>query len=41
LVLNALLWTAGMEVPAGGIASQVTQAKLEKSLDLKPAPRSN
>jgi hypothetical protein len=41
LVLNALLWTAGIEVPAGGVASHVTEAKLEKSLDPKPAPRSN
>jgi hypothetical protein len=41
LVLNALVWTAGMEVPAAGIASQVTDAELSKNLDPKPAPRSN
>ena len=37
LVLNALLWTAKMEVPPGGVQSKVTAAELEKHLDLKPA----
>ena len=37
LVLNALLWTAKMEVPPAGVQSKVTAAELEKHLDLKPA----
>jgi type 1 glutamine amidotransferase len=41
LMLNALVWTAGMEVPAGGVESAVTEAELELNLDRKPQPRSN
>jgi hypothetical protein len=36
LVLNAILWTAGMEVPAEGVASQLTAADLSAHLDPKP-----
>ncbi len=34
-VLNALLWTAGAEVPAGGVESHVTENDLKKNLDPK------
>jgi len=37
LVLNALVWTAKMEVPAGGVTSQVTADELKQNLDPKPA----
>ncbi len=33
LVLNALVWTAGAEVPADGIASSVTAEELAQNLD--------
>lgn len=33
IVLNALLWTAQAEVPAGGVACEVTADDLEKNLD--------
>ena len=39
LVLNAILWLAKMEVPAHGVASQVTPADLEKNLDPKPVKK--
>jgi type 1 glutamine amidotransferase len=35
LVLNALLWTAGAEVPADGVASTVTPDELKQNLDPK------
>jgi type 1 glutamine amidotransferase len=35
LVLNAILWTAKMEVPAGGVASRVTAEDLAANLDPK------
>ena len=35
LVLNAILWTAKVEVPAGGVASQVTPEQLKANLDRK------
>ncbi len=35
-VLNAILWTAQMEVPADGVKSTVTEADLEQNLDPKP-----
>jgi hypothetical protein len=41
LVLNAILWIAHAEVPAGGVASVVTDADLAENLDPKrprPAP---
>jgi hypothetical protein len=37
LVLNALLWVAGAEVPAGGVNCVVTAEDLTKNLDPKPA----
>ncbi len=36
LVLNAILWTAKVEVPAGGVISKVTDEDLTKNLDSKP-----
>jgi type 1 glutamine amidotransferase len=36
LVLNAILWTAKAEVPAGGMESTVTDADMTANLDLKP-----
>ncbi len=39
LVLNALLWTARMEVPAEGVASEVSAEELTKNLDPKPAAK--
>jgi hypothetical protein len=38
-VLNAILWLAKMEVPAGGVKSTVTEADLAANLDPKPAPK--
>ncbi len=35
IVLNALVWIAGAEVPADGIASTVTRAQLSQNLDRK------
>jgi type 1 glutamine amidotransferase len=35
LVLNAILWTAKVEVPATGVESQVTEADLKRNLDRK------
>jgi hypothetical protein len=35
VVLNAILWTAKMEVPAGGVESKVTKEDLEQNLDPK------
>jgi uncharacterized protein (TIGR03067 family) len=35
LVLNAILWTAHMEVPADGLSSQVSEDDLKKNLDPK------
>jgi type 1 glutamine amidotransferase len=35
LVLNAILWTAKVEVPATGVASKVTEADLKRNLDRK------
>jgi type 1 glutamine amidotransferase len=35
LVLNAILWTAKMDVPAGGVASRVTEEDLAANLDPK------
>ena len=37
VVLNAILWIAGVEVPPGGVESTVTAADLEQNLDLKGA----
>lgn len=35
LVLNAILWVAGVEVPANGVESKVTPAQLRANLDAK------
>lgn len=37
VVLNAMLWLAKVEVPAGGVESKVTQEDLDANLDPKPA----
>ena len=37
LVLNAILWTAKVDVPADGVASKVTEEDLAANLDPKPA----
>ncbi len=39
LMLNALVWTAGLEVPAEGVASSVSPEELAANLDSKPAPK--
>ena len=39
LMLNALAWTAGLEVPAEGIASEATDADIAANLDEKPAKK--
>jgi type 1 glutamine amidotransferase len=36
LVLNAILWTAKVEVPSQGVRCEVTEADLAKNLDPKP-----
>lgn len=36
LLLNAIVWTAGLEVPENGVPSTVTEAELEENLDPKP-----
>ncbi len=35
LVLNAILWTAKVEIPAGGVQSTITETDLNKNLDRK------
>lgn len=35
LVLNGILWTAGMDIPPDGVASTVTEAQLKANLDPK------
>ncbi|NBW97179.1 MAG: DUF1080 domain-containing protein [Planctomycetia bacterium] len=39
LMLNALVWTSGLEVPAAGVASGVTPEQLAANLDDKPAAK--
>ena len=39
IVLNAILWLAKIEVPAGGVPSRVTAEDLAANLDPKPAPK--
>lgn len=39
VVLNAIVWLAKAEVPAGGVVSTVTDADLAANLDAKPAPK--
>jgi hypothetical protein len=38
LVLNAIVWTAHVEVPANGVESTVTEEELNANQDPKPAP---
>src|SRR3954468_6823485 len=38
LVLNAIVWTAHLEVPASGVESSVTEEELNANQDPKPAP---
>ncbi len=38
LVLNAIAWTAGVDVPSSGVPCQVTDEELGRNLDPKPAP---
>jgi hypothetical protein len=38
-ILNALVWVAKAEVPAGGVESKVTKADLDANLDPKPQPK--
>ncbi len=35
IVLNAILWTAKMEVPTGGVSCQLTLEELKANLDPK------
>ena len=39
LVLNAIIWLAKLEVPAGGVVSTVTDADMAANLDPKPTPK--
>jgi len=39
LVLNAILWSAKVDVPSDGTKSKVTPEELEKNLDPKPGPK--
>ena len=39
LMLNALVWTAGLDVPADGVSSAVSADDLAANLDDKPAPK--
>lgn len=39
LMLNAILWAAKADVPANGVESTITDADLEKNLDVKQAPK--
>jgi hypothetical protein len=36
VVLNALVWVSGAEVPEGGVASSVASGQLHENLDPKP-----
>jgi len=38
LVLNGVLWSAGLPVPAGGVQVDLDPTALERNLDDKPAP---
>jgi hypothetical protein len=38
-VLNAIVWLAHLEVPAGGVVSSVSDAEIAANLDSKPAPK--
>jgi hypothetical protein len=36
MMLNALVWTAGLDVPEGGVASSVSAEELAANMDDKP-----
>ncbi|MFM8496913.1 MAG: hypothetical protein ACKOEM_15555 [Planctomycetia bacterium] len=38
-MLNALVWTSGLDVPTDGVASSLTPDDLAANLDDKPAPK--
>jgi type 1 glutamine amidotransferase len=38
-ILNALVWVAKADVPAGGVESKVAKADLDANLDPKPVPK--
>jgi hypothetical protein len=38
LVVNGILWTAGLEVPANGAKVEIAPEDLTKNFDAKPAP---
>jgi putative membrane-bound dehydrogenase-like protein len=38
VVLNAILWIAHIDVPAGGVESKITEDDLKQNLDPKPTP---
>ncbi len=38
-ILNALVWVAKGDVPAGGVPSKVAEAQLHENLDPKPQPK--
>jgi len=39
LMLNALVWTSGLDVPSDGVPSAVTPEQLAANLDAKPQPK--
>jgi hypothetical protein len=39
LVLNAILWTAKMEVPAQGVSSKISEEQIKQNLDPKGGRR--
>jgi hypothetical protein len=39
IVLNAIAWTAKMDIPKNGIESTVTPPQLEENLDAKPGKK--
>jgi hypothetical protein len=39
LVLNAIVWSAKLDVPSAGIQCTVSDEELQQNLDPKPAPK--
>jgi hypothetical protein len=39
MMLNALVWTSGRDVPTDGVASTLTAEELAANLDEKPKPK--
>ena len=39
VVLNAILWTAKMEIPSDGVQTKITEADLQENLDPKPVKK--